>query len=187
MRTFALLFSVAAFCALAARFSGPLVRGFDGSVAVHHVAGIVLTSDTGAPVILGPSHDGEVIVLGYTRCTDQCPLTLAKLAAALRSLKPGARPSAFFVTVEPQHDDVATLHRYLKAWGNRIVGVTGSAATLHELTIALTARDGGSRSAEHDTRIFIVNRTGEVEQEFWPGVSASEIRRSLICSATARM
>jgi protein SCO1 len=177
--TAALVAAAAATAALALRFGGPGVRSFDGSVSVHRAANVTLTDDRGRPIVVGTSPTGTIVVLGYTRCQDECPLTLARVALALAQLPRAVAPSALFVTVDPAHDDPATLHAYLRTWQNRIVGVTGKPSALRRLETSLGADDPGSRYRDHDTRIFVLNAAGEVREELSPSAGPDEIRRAL--------
>jgi cytochrome oxidase Cu insertion factor (SCO1/SenC/PrrC family) len=174
-----ILGSIAALALLAARVNGSGLQSFDGSVAFHHVEGIELIDDTSKPIVIGRSMHGTVVVLGYTRCTDECPLTLARVAAAISGVPQEERPKAFFVTVDPRHDDPPTLRRYLNRWGHSITGVTGERAALGRFYIALGSADPGSSYRDHDTRIFLLNSDGDVERELSPGASPQEIKRSL--------
>jgi len=167
-------------CVLAARSAfAPGLSGFDGTAQVRRVPGVALVDDRGALLRLDAPAHGEVLVLGYTRCTDECPLTLAKLALALRGLAPGTRPSAYFVTIDPTHDDPHTMRRYLSAWNNAIIGATGAPEALKALALALGAGDGSREARDHDTRLFIVDRYGAVREELQPDTTPDTITRAL--------
>jgi len=158
---------------------------FDGSVHARRIPAVTLIDDRNAPLRLDAPTHGSIVVLGYTRCADQCPLTLAKVAAALRPLDARTRPQAVLVTVDPAHDDPATLHQFLSAWNNTIIGATGEPTKLAKLYVALGAGDGRAPPRDHDTRIFIVDRNGDVRYEFAPDVSPAAVAsalRSLISS-----
>src|SRR5579863_10343425 len=149
----ALIFVSIAALTLLARVNGSNLSSFDGSVVLHHVGNIELTDDTGEPIVIGRSENGTIVVLGYTRCTDECPLTLARVATALAKISGEARPKAFFVTVDPGHDDPLTLRKYLRVWNNRITGVTGEASSLRRFHIAIGSADPGSRYRSEERRV----------------------------------
>ncbi|MBV8370265.1 MAG: SCO family protein [Candidatus Eremiobacteraeota bacterium] len=159
----------------AARAGNGTPIAFDGTVRARHVPAVTLIDDRGAPLRLNAPAHGAIIVLGYTRCTDQCPLTLAKVAAALRPFDARTRPQAVLVTVDPAHDDPAKLHDFLGAWNNAITGATGEPATLAKLYLALGAGDGRSSPRDHDTRVFVIDRNGDVRNELAPNVSPTTI------------
>ncbi len=152
----------------------------------YRVPAVTLTDDRGAPLRLDESAHGTIVVLGYTRCTDVCPVTLAKLATALRALDRRARPRVVFVTVDPAYDSPATLHRYLGAWENAIVGATGSPTTLARLFVALGAGDGRASVRDHDARVFVVDRYGDVRAELAADATPATIGATLRALAAER-
>ena len=163
----------------AAHAGGGTPIALDGTVRARHIPAVTLTDDRNAPLRLDTPAHGAIVILGYTRCADQCPLTLAKVAAALRPLDSHTRPQAVLVTVDPAHDDASTLHQYLAAWNNTITGATGDATTLAKLYVALGAGDGRAPPRDHDTRVFVVDRNGEVRNELAPDISPATIASAL--------
>ncbi len=151
--------------------------GFEGTVEAHQVPPITLTSDVGRARRIDAPLRGEVLVFGYTRCADQCPITLAAVSAALASMPVDARAEAFFVTVDPQHDTPNVLHTYLGAWNHSIVGLSARVDDLRRLQHALGAGDG--KASGHDTRLFLVNPSGEAFEELSPDITAAELRKAL--------
>lgn len=70
-----------------------------------------------------------LVYFGYTACSAHCPMTLAKIAAALQVLGPRAdRVQPILVTVDPDHDTPEVVGRYAHRFGRRILGLTGSPA-----------------------------------------------------------
>jgi cytochrome oxidase Cu insertion factor (SCO1/SenC/PrrC family) len=165
---------------LAPHASGFAVQGFDGSVAVHHVDVAGLTADSGRSVNIGASPAGSIVLLGFTQCTDACPLALARIAATLKTFSAARRPRAYFVTVDPDDDTPAALHRYLRTWENQIVGITGEQAALTRLYRALGSGDSGARYADHDARMFALNAAGDVAAGLSAGATPAEIRRTML-------
>jgi cytochrome oxidase Cu insertion factor (SCO1/SenC/PrrC family) len=84
-----------------------------------------------------------------------------------------------FVTVDPAHDDPATLHRYLAAWENAIAGATTDPQTLAMLFVALGAGDGRAPARDHDTRVFLVDRSGDVRTELSADATPAMITAAL--------
>lgn len=156
------------------------LQSFDGSVAVHELADVSLINDRGDRVVIGPSTHGVVIVLGYSRCTDECPVTVSRVASALSRVGRARRPGAFFVTVDPSNDTPAVLHRYLSPWHGIFVGVTGEKEALQRFYAAIGSLDPQSHYREHDTRIFIADPDGYVDQELSPESSPAAIQRAAL-------
>jgi protein SCO1/2 len=88
-----------------------------------------------------------LVYFGYTTCPDVCPTTLADVAAALDSL--GAKAASVqpvFVTVDPERDTPPVVGEYVANFGDRWVGLTGSAAQ-----IATVAKEYRVYYAKHPT------------------------------------
>ena len=68
-----------------------------------------------------------LIYFGYSFCPDVCPTTLAVMAQALEKLGPEARRvTPILITIDPERDTPKVLAEYMKAFGPRFVGLTGS-------------------------------------------------------------
>jgi protein SCO1/2 len=91
-----------------------------------------LVDQDGRAATLGGYRGRPVLVFfGYTRCTDYCPLTLDRLARAVRELGSkagGAR--ILLITVDPANDTPAALDHYVARFGGRVQGLTGDTAAL---------------------------------------------------------
>ncbi len=93
-----------------------------------------LTDQDGRAVTL-ESYRGTPVLLffGYTQCPDICPLTLDKLARAIRDAGEKARDTrVVLVTVDPARDTPAVLKKYVARFGPRVSGLTGESAALAE-------------------------------------------------------
>src|SRR3982750_1080321 len=95
----------------------------------------VLTDTSGAPFDFWNRTQGSVTLLffGYTECPDQCPLHMAKIGVALKSLPPGVADQVkpVFVTTDPARDTPAVLRRWLDHFDPHFVGLTGTEAALN--------------------------------------------------------
>jgi cytochrome oxidase Cu insertion factor (SCO1/SenC/PrrC family) len=113
----------------------------------ENVPGLGRTITTGSVAVGGPyrltDQDGrprtsgdfagryQLIYFGYTNCPDVCPTTLGVVAEALEQLGLSAdRIVPIFITIDPGHDTPGVLKPYVKAFGPRFVGLTGSAAEI---------------------------------------------------------
>jgi cytochrome oxidase Cu insertion factor (SCO1/SenC/PrrC family) len=69
----------------------------------------------------------QLIYFGYTLCPDACPTALNDIASAMETLGPlAAKVQPIFITVDPQRDTREVMASYVKAFDNRIVGLTGT-------------------------------------------------------------
>jgi protein SCO1/2 len=158
------------------RYTGSQALVFGGTVSSHHLTPTALVSDSGRVVRIG-EHDPAIVVLGYTRCADRCPMTLATVSRALGELPRASGVQAFFLTVDPVYDTPGVLHRYLGAWQHRIVGLTGAPGVVRGVQRELGA--GGGLGRDHDTRLFLLDRSGDVLSELPPEAAVDDVRRAL--------
>jgi protein SCO1/2 len=138
---FSLALAGAALVAVLAGFA--TVRALPGAGARFHgttyeqvapAAPFRLTDQDGRAVTL-ESYRGTPVLLffGYTHCPDICPLTLGKLARAIRDAGEDARDTrVVLVTVDPARDTPAALKAYVSRFGPRVSGLTGDSASLAE-------------------------------------------------------
>jgi protein SCO1/2 len=69
----------------------------------------------------------QLIYFGYTLCPDACPTALNDIAGALQQLGPlAAKVQPIFITVDPERDTPKVVGSYVKAFGDRIIGLTGT-------------------------------------------------------------
>jgi protein SCO1/2 len=69
----------------------------------------------------------QLIYFGYTLCPDACPTALNDIASAMETLGPLAQKiQPIFITIDPQRDTRQVMASYVKAFDNRIVGLTGT-------------------------------------------------------------
>src|SRR6185312_6053968 len=101
-----------------------------------------------------------LVYFGYTNCPDVCPTTMALMADVLKQLGArGNRIVPIFITLDPARDTPKVLKLYVRAFGARFVGLTGS-----EQEIATVAREyrvyrakrplpGGDYAVDHSSVI----------------------------------
>jgi protein SCO1/2 len=94
----------------------------------------VLADTSGAPFDFWQRTLGSVTLLffGYTNCPDQCPMHMASVGQALKTLPADVADHVqlVFVTTDPSRDTPALLRRWLDHFDRRFVGLTGSDAAL---------------------------------------------------------
>lgn len=68
-----------------------------------------------------------LVFFGFTHCPDICPTTLALMESALTTLgKKAELVTPIFITVDPERDTPKVVADYVKHFGKRMVGLTGS-------------------------------------------------------------
>jgi protein SCO1 len=115
-------------------------------------------------------YRGKTVLLyfGYTHCPDECPTTLANIAAALHELGPAAQNvRVLFVSVDPARDTIPVLNRYVRAFAPQIDGLRGSDnaiamfARRYRVLYAVTpASPGHAYDVMHSDSLFFFDGTG---------------------------
>lgn len=130
----------------------------------------------------------SLMYFGYTRCTDECPDTLAMLARLRRKVAlPALR--VLFVTINPRHDTPAVLTRYLRRFDPHFIGLTGTPHQIRslagELGVALgkIALPGGGETFEHTVVLFLFNARGREVAVFTAPFAERRLARALRSAA----
>jgi protein SCO1 len=147
-----------------------------------------LVDDKGKPVTEASFRGRWMLAFfGYTNCPDVCPLTLQKMAAALKALGPLAdRMAPLFITVDPARDTPAQLADYLANFDSRISGLTGSseqiaaAAKAYRVYYSPAQHDqSGADLVSHSTFLYLMNPSGKLEALFSQDASADAMAAEL--------
>ncbi len=146
---------------------------------------VSLVDQSGAPFTQAQLRGApSLIYFGFTNCPDVCPTTLAKLAQVERSgVVPHLR--VIFVTVDPTRDRPAVLAPYVRAFGARFIGLTGSPSAIHELAARLGVAyervdlPGGDYTIDHSAVVFLLDGAGRVVAVFTAPFDASRLEEDL--------
>jgi protein SCO1/2 len=122
-----------------------------------------LTQQTTRPVTL--------VFFGFTNCPDICNLVMANIASGLTRLDQEDRDEVdvVFVTTDPARDDGPTLRRYLDAFNDRFIGLTGRLRDIVGIGEAFKVYmkrepklPTGGYNVSHTTHFFAVDSSDEV-------------------------
>jgi cytochrome oxidase Cu insertion factor (SCO1/SenC/PrrC family) len=110
-----------------------------------------------------------LVYFGYSDCPDDCPLTLQKMAGALRTLGPLAdRIAPLFITVDPARDKPERLKTYLANFDPRITGLTGGDAEIAEAAKAYRVyyspakhEASGADLVSHSSFLYLMDPSGK--------------------------
>ncbi|MDE2289934.1 MAG: SCO family protein [Burkholderiales bacterium] len=152
---------------LAACSRKPVFKGTDisGSSLTMTVA---LTDDTGRRRTLADFRGKVVAVfLGYTRCPDVCPTTMGELKLAMQQLGQQADlVQVLFVTVDPEHDTLPVLARWVTGFDPRFLGLRGTQEELKALASQLKVYYGRTGKTGddimHNGNVFLFDRHGAI-------------------------
>jgi protein SCO1/2 len=165
-----------------------LALAFTGCARGTPAADFTLRTDSASEWSLSAQR-GKAVVLtfGYTHCGDTCPLTLAKLAQAMRTLGPRAKDvEVVFVTVDPQRDTPDALRAYLQKFGDGFTGLTGTPEQLAAVEQAYhvwAQRIPGKRGRDdyddaHASAIFFIDTSGHINSFHDASDSVGELARA---------
>jgi protein SCO1/2 len=142
-------------------------------------ADFTLTDGDGrAARVLDGSKPIEFLFFGYTHCPDECPLALASLGRAYRSLPATQRAHVriVFVTVDPAHDTPSVVQRYVTGFDPHFVGLTGSSSTLKPVWAAYGVEiDARTKEIGHGDAIYAIDATHHVILVYPPDAQAASL------------
>ena len=135
------------------------------------------------------SFRGEwlIVFFGFTHCPAACPMTLAKLAAALDELgTQGEDVRVALITVDPERDAPEALATYLEPFGPRFVGLTGTTKQLAAATRVFRAYSqqqpasaDGAYDVQHSTHLYLVGPDGRFRRQLSSDATAGELAATL--------
>ena len=116
-------------------------------------------------------YKGKVLVVffGFTHCPDVCPTALAQLAQATQLLgKRASEVRVAMISVDPERDTPEVMSRYVKAFDNDFVGLTGTPQQLQQTAKSFKAyyakvpdRANNSYTMDHSASFYLFDKTGQ--------------------------
>lgn len=116
-----------------------------------------------------------IFSFGYTSCPDICPLTLYYLKQAVADFSTEERQQiqVLFITVDPTRDTPKVLSKYMAAFDDDFIGLTG---TEEEIQVVLndyqavaekeTGTDAENYLVSHTSRIYLVSPQQELMLQY---------------------
>jgi protein SCO1/2 len=150
----------------------------------------VLISTAGKPYEIPSMTRGTVTLLyfGYTHCPDECPLTMANVAAALRTL-PAAdqgKVRVLFVTVDPARDTLGRLRSWLGGFNQSFIGLRGSLSQIQAAARQTGIPVGtpikgpdGAYALQHGTEMLAYSTDNVAHESFFPSTPPASIAHDL--------
>ena len=130
-----------------------------------------------------------LVFFGFTHCPDICPAELQVMSAALDELGPKANEIIpIFVTLDPERDTPRVVADYVKNFGRRFVGLTGSpeqvaeAAKAYRVTYSKFQEEGAKPddyTIDHSALVFLMGKDGEYLAHFAYGTPAAKMAETL--------
>lgn len=129
-----------------------------------------------------------LVFFGFAHCPDICPAELQVMSAALDALGPKADSVVpIFITLDPERDTQAAMDAYVKNFGPRFVGLTGSseqiaaAAKAYRVAYSKFQQDKTSSdySIDHSALVYLMGKNGEYITHFAYGTPAAQMTETL--------
>lgn len=130
-----------------------------------------------------------LVYFGFTHCPDICPDELEKLVQVVRQLEaepglPAVQP--VFITVDPERDDVSAMARYVQDFHPRLLGLTGSAEQVAQVSRSYRVYYSAGPKDEdqdyivdHSIAIYLLSPDGLFTDYYGRGRSAEQIADSV--------
>lgn len=150
-----------------------------------------LTDQTGATVT-EKSLQGRpsLIFFGYTHCPDVCPTTLFEMSEVLRAMgKDADGVNAYFISVDPERDTMASMKDYLSSFDPHVKGLTGDpkavakVAAEYRVYAKKVPLKNGDYTMDHTALVYLMDRDGKFVAPFnlkqSPQQAAADLKRYL--------
>jgi protein SCO1 len=129
-----------------------------------------------------------LVFFGFTHCPDVCPAELQVMSASLDELGPKADEIVpIFITLDPERDTQEAMGAFVKNFGSRFVGLTGSpeaiaaAADAYRVAYAKIQEDTRKPdySIDHSGLVYLMGKDGEYITQFPYGTPAAKMTETL--------
>jgi len=129
-----------------------------------------------------------LVFFGFTHCPEVCPAELQVMSASLDELGPKAEQVVpIFITLDPERDTQEAMGAFVKNFGSRFVGLTGSpeaiAAAAEAYRVAYTKfqEDTSKKeySIDHSGLVYLMGKDGEYITQFPYGTPAAKMTETL--------
>ncbi|CCD99670.1 SCO family protein [Bradyrhizobium sp. STM 3809] len=170
-----------------------LIMGGGRNIAAPAAIGgpFQLTDQTGA-VVTEKSLEGRpsLIFFGFTHCPDVCPTSLFEISEVLRAMgKDGDGVNAYFISVDPERDNPATMKDYLSSFDPRLKGLTGDPEVLakvlaeYRVYAKKVPLKDGDYTMDHTALVYLMDRNGRFVAPFnlkrTPEEAAADLKKYL--------
>ena len=187
--------------------AGFLIGALGGALALVLTRGPAapVVATTGTALIGGPftlvGHDGKpvtdqafrgkfmLVFFGFTHCPDICPAELQAMSAALDELGPKANDIIpIFITLDPERDTPQAVTDYVRNFGQRFVGLSGSseqvvaAAKAYRVTYSKFQEKGAKPddyTIDHSALVYLMGKDGKFLTYFERGTPAAIMAATL--------
>ncbi|MDU1669471.1 MAG: SCO family protein [Bradyrhizobium sp.] len=170
-----------------------LIMGGGRNIAAPAAIGgpFQLTDQSGA-VVTEQSLQGRptLIFIGFTHCPDVCPTSLFEISEVLRAMgKDADSVNAYFISVDPERDNPATMKDYLSSFDPHLKGLTGDPEVLakvlteYRVYAKKVPLKDGDYTMDHTALVYLMDRNGRFVAPFnlkrTPEEAAADLKKYL--------
>jgi protein SCO1/2 len=170
-----------------------LIMGGGRNIAAPAAIGgpFQLTDQSGA-VVTEQSLQGRptLIFFGLTHCPDVCPTSLFEISEVLRAMgKDADSVNAYFISVDPERDNPATMKDYLSSFDPHLKGLTGDPEVLakvlteYRVYAKKVPLKDGDYTMDHTALVYLMDRNGRFVAPFnlkrTPEEAAADLKKYL--------
>jgi protein SCO1/2 len=165
------------------------VRGVPAPAAIG--GPFQLTDQSGATVTQKALQGRPTLIFfGFTHCPDVCPTSLFEISEVLRAMGADAdKVNAYFVSVDPERDNITAMKDYLSSFDPHLKGLTGEPEAVAKVLSAyrvyakkVPLKDG-DYTMDHTAPTYLMDRDGRFVAPFnlnrKPEEAAAELKRYL--------
>lgn len=161
-------------CACSSGKAEPAPAGSTEAARPPFGGDFTLTNQDNQPFRLDQLHGHPaVLFFGYTSCPDMCPMTMSRIAAALKLVGDEGRDvTTLFVSVDPQRDTPAALKDYVGSFSIPMIGLTGTpeevgrVASQYHASYQVVPTGTTNYLVNHTSAIFLIDREGRLRHYF---------------------
>ncbi len=154
------------------------------------VGGPFTLVDTSGKTVTDKDFRGRymLVFFGFTHCPDICPTELQVMDATMEALGADAKKVApIFISVDPERDTPEVVGDYVKNFGDKIIGLTGSPEQVAAAAKAYRAsyskfkdkKSATDYSIDHSTLVYFMGPDGEYITHFPFGTSADKMSEGI--------
>jgi protein SCO1/2 len=169
-----------------------LMGGLRGVAAPAAIGGPFQLTDQTGQTVTEKNLVGRptLVFFGFTHCPDVCPTELFEMSEVLRAMGSDAdRVNAYFISVDPERDNAATMKDYLSSFDPRLKGLTGDpdavakAISGYRVYAKKVPLKDGDYTMDHTALIYLMDRDGKFVAPFnlkrKPEEAAADLKRYL--------
>jgi len=169
-----------------------VMGGVKGVATPIAIGGPFQLTDQSGATVTEKSLQGHptLIFFGFTHCPDVCPTSLFEISEVLRAMGTDAdRVNAYFISVDPERDNVQAMKDYLSSFDPHLKGLTGDPAAVAKIISEyrvyakkVPIKDG-DYTMDHTALVYLMDRDGKFVAPFnlkrTPDEAAADLKRYL--------